>query len=193
MSNYAEISEPASDYSNPDLALGWYDDGQGHSAAGPYYRGWKPLIMRKTTDRDGVATFHINVADRVGNSYVTTFEVTYFANRYLQMDAGALDKRIDGDNVIYTGHVLFSPSSNLGNPVVHLTSKGFYNFDYTPCSLGYTDTTFTYTGQTGYDITCTVSQASLSQYEGGFDINISAELRWPIQTGVTLMTKFHAD
>lgn len=190
MSTKLEISSPPSDFSSPDLSISWYEDGTGHYAPGPYYLGWKALIVRKNTSRDGEAIFKVTTQDRAGNSYSTTLKVIYFAERHLRLEAGALSKHIDGDTVTYTGRVTFKPSSNIGNPSVRLTSIGFYNFDYTPCSLNRTNVTFTYTGQATSDVTCALPLSSLSNYPGGFDILVNADVKWPGQPAISYTTKF---
>jgi hypothetical protein len=193
MSNGIEISEPAS-VDSPDISLSWYDDGQGHYASGPYYLGWKPLILRKHDDGGGETNFNLTVRDRAGNRYTTTLKVIWPAPRDLWLDAGGVDKQVQGDNVIYTGHARFRPTGAVGNPAVHMTVGG-YDFGYNRdiCDSGKTDSRFTYASQIDYNVTCVVSSGMLKNYPGGFDFYANAEITWPLLEPRNYPAKFHAD
>jgi hypothetical protein len=192
LNNYVDISEPAEDDTS-DVNLSWYNDGTGHREAGNFYQGWKPFIEVKNPDTDGQTTFNVNTQDVNGSSYSTTLTVIWRAPRNLGLSAGTITKQSSGNNVVYTAQVLFSPSANAGDPVIHLTSNGFFNFGADPCNISETDTTFTYTGQTSADVTCTISASNLQNYPSGFTIYADATSQWSPMSPQMFFTQFHAD
>ncbi|HEY2004125.1 MAG TPA: hypothetical protein VGH44_03325 [Candidatus Saccharimonadia bacterium] len=191
MSNNIEVNQPAAQRT-PDLSLDWYDDGQGHDESGNYYHGWKPMIQRLHPDGDIQNSFTITVHDLAGNDYSTNLTVIWMAPRNLGMSAGSMSKQVVGNNVVYTGQVLFSPTPNVGNPIVHIADNGFYNFGKDPCDVSETNASFTFTGQS-YDITCVISSDNLKNYPNGFDIYAEAQAQWPPASPLTFTTKFHAN
>jgi hypothetical protein len=193
MSNGLEITEPAI-FKTSELDVDWYNT-TGHSAAGPYYPNWIPMIQRMHGDdgTDGTTSFTATVQDRAGNSYSTTFKVIWMAARNLGISAGSITKQTVGDNVVFTGQVLFSPTANVGHPSIHITDNGFYNFGKDPCNVSETDTTIVYTGQSSYDVSCVISSDNLANYPNGFDIYVDATAGWAPQTPEMFTTKFHTD
>jgi hypothetical protein len=192
MSNHLEISQPTNN-SSPDISLSWYNDGNGHYSPGPYYVGWRPFLqLLHPIMSDGSTVFNVTAQDRDGNSYSTTLKVVWLAPRSLGMTMGSVDKQVQGNNIVYTGHVLFSPTSNVGNPSVHITANGNVN-GTDPCDVSETSTTFTYTGQSSYDVSCVISADNLKNYPSGFDVYVNASTQWPPLSPVTYPAQFHAD
>jgi hypothetical protein len=159
----------------------WYNLGQ----------GWRPLALAKNESVDSEETVTIHAKDLSGNSYSTTWKVYKFASRNLGLSSGSITKQETGGNLVFTGNVLFNPSSNIGNPSIRLVARGAKDFvNMNLCDVSHTDTTFTYTGQSSYSWSCTVSASQYSQYSNGFKITVDAYATWPLMGTIIYSTDF---
>jgi len=137
------------------------------------------LIRRAHLDGAGETQITVTAIDWHNRTHRGVLTVKWPAIKYVWIKSAGVDKRIDGNNVIFTGHVHLQPSANFGNPQIHMNSATGYTGPpntYGNCTTAHTSLDFQYSGQNDFDIECGVTKDQLAAMPNGVEFGVRVDI-----------------